>query len=109
VAKKRTKKQRLTRELMSIYVEPLKAKLLRDLSKHTHVPQQVYLREGLDLVLERHRLLTVEVTYPDVKPNHIDVEVVAKKPKVRRIDAIVRRGKRKSAPIAANAQAEKLP
>jgi hypothetical protein len=45
---------RLVKELMSIYVEPAKAKRLRALSSRTRVPAQVYLREGLDHVLAKY-------------------------------------------------------
>jgi len=43
------------KELMSIYVEPPKAKMLRALSARTRVPAQVYLREGLDHVLAKYK------------------------------------------------------
>jgi hypothetical protein len=52
---KRKNPNRLVKELMSIYVEPPKAKMLRALSARTRVPAQVYLREGLDHVLAKYK------------------------------------------------------
>ena len=46
--------RRLVKELMSIYVEPTDAVLLRQLSDDTRVPMQAYLREGLDYVLKKY-------------------------------------------------------
>jgi hypothetical protein len=41
-------------ELMSLYAKKPQADALRALSKQTRVPAQVYLREGLDLVLKKY-------------------------------------------------------
>jgi hypothetical protein len=51
---KRKNPNRLLKELMSIYVDKPQAAALRALSARTRVPQQIYLREGLDLVLKRY-------------------------------------------------------
>ena len=37
------------------YLDPEQREELRDLSLRTHVPQQVYLREGLNWVLQKYR------------------------------------------------------
>jgi len=38
----------------SIYLEPTQVEQLRELSERTCVPQAVYVREGIDLVLAKH-------------------------------------------------------
>lgn len=48
-------RDRLKKSQVSVYVEPKQAAALRKLSERTRVPQQVYLREGLDLVLQRYK------------------------------------------------------
>ena len=48
-------RNRLKKSQVSVYVEPEQAATLRELSRRTRVPQQVYLREGLDLVLQRYK------------------------------------------------------
>lgn len=53
--KKRKNPNGLVKELMSIYVDPPQAKALRALSASTRVPAQVYLREGLDLILSKYK------------------------------------------------------
>jgi hypothetical protein len=45
---------RLLKAHLSLYLEPTQAQALKALSTRTRVPQQAYLREGLDLVLERY-------------------------------------------------------
>jgi hypothetical protein len=40
---------------MSLYVDPPKAEQLRALSSKTRVPAQVYLREAVDLILDKYR------------------------------------------------------
>lgn len=46
---------RLLKEQIALYLEPEQAAALRELSARTRVPQQVYLREGLDWVLKKYR------------------------------------------------------
>lgn len=48
-----SKRQRLKLRKIptTVYLDPPQALALRELSLRTHVPQQVYLRQGLDLVL----------------------------------------------------------
>jgi hypothetical protein len=48
-------RERLKKSQVSVYVDPEQAAALRELSRRTRVPQQVYLREGLDLVLQRYK------------------------------------------------------
>jgi hypothetical protein len=45
---------RLKKHLLSLYAEPEQAAALRALSARTRVPVQVYLREGVDLILARY-------------------------------------------------------
>jgi len=40
---------------MTIYLEPEQAEALKKLSERTRVQQQVYLREGLDLVFAKYK------------------------------------------------------
>jgi hypothetical protein len=49
-----TKRQRLKLHKIPVmaYLEPEQVAALRALSLRTHVPQQVYLRQGLDLILK---------------------------------------------------------
>jgi len=42
------------RVLTSMYVDAAQLQALRDLSKRTRVPQQVFIREGLGLVLAKY-------------------------------------------------------
>jgi hypothetical protein len=51
---KKNARQRLTKVATMTYLEPAQAGALRALSARTRVPQQVYLREGLDYVLKKH-------------------------------------------------------
>lgn len=53
--KKPNSKARLSKEYWSLYLDPPQAAALRALSKHTRVPAQVYLREGLDLILKQYQ------------------------------------------------------
>jgi predicted DNA-binding protein len=48
-------KLRLIKVPVQAYLEPAQAAELRALSERTRVPQQVYLREGVEHVLEFHR------------------------------------------------------
>jgi hypothetical protein len=57
MASKRTKtsiKLRLKKVPVLAYLEPEQAAELKALSERTRVPQQVYIREGIDWVLDRH-------------------------------------------------------
>lgn len=45
---------RLKKTALPCYAEPEQAEALRALSVRTRVPQQVYLREGIDLVLAKY-------------------------------------------------------
>jgi hypothetical protein len=47
--------ERLLKTQLAIYLEPEQAVALKALSARTRVPQQVYLREGLDYVLARYK------------------------------------------------------
>jgi len=58
MARKKTSassKLRLVKIPVQAYLEPEQAEALKALSDNTRVPQQVYLREGLDLVLAKYR------------------------------------------------------
>lgn len=46
---------RLLKHQMALYLEPEQSIALRELSRRTGLPQQVYLREGLDWVLKKYR------------------------------------------------------
>jgi hypothetical protein len=48
-------KLRLIKIPVQAYLEPEQAKELKGLSDRTRVPQQAYLREGLDIVLAKYR------------------------------------------------------
>lgn len=47
-------RERLIKKQMAIYLDPEQAEALAKLSAKTRVPQQVYLREGLDIVLAKN-------------------------------------------------------
>ena len=53
-----TQRQRLKLHKIPViaYLEPEQRSALRELSLRTHVPQQVYLREGLSWVLQKYRV-----------------------------------------------------
>ena len=55
MAKAKRNANRLKKSALPLYVEPEIAEELRALSERTRVPQQVYLREGVDLVLKKYR------------------------------------------------------
>jgi hypothetical protein len=55
VPTKPNSRARLLKEPMSLYVQPEQATALRALSKRSRVPMQVYLREGVDLILARYK------------------------------------------------------
>jgi predicted DNA-binding protein len=46
--------ERLRKTQMALYLEPEQASALAALSERTRVPKQVYLREGLDLILAKY-------------------------------------------------------
>jgi hypothetical protein len=52
-SKRKDSKSRLTKVPITVYLEPEQAEALRALSEATHVPQQAYMRAGLDWVLEQ--------------------------------------------------------
>lgn len=54
-AKTGSSKLRLKKAFLSLYLEPEQAEQLKALSERTRVPQQVYLREGVDLVLKKYK------------------------------------------------------
>jgi hypothetical protein len=49
------KANRLRKSALPLYVEPEVAEELKALSERTRVPQQVYLREGVDYVLKKYK------------------------------------------------------
>lgn len=51
--KRSSSKTRLRKAQLSFYVDPERYRALKDLSERTGVPQQVYMREGLEIVLRR--------------------------------------------------------
>jgi hypothetical protein len=55
MAKKASSRSRLVKEAWSLYLDPEVAAALRKLSEKTRVPAQEYLREGVDLVLQRYK------------------------------------------------------
>ena len=48
-------KLRLKKVPFLAYLEPEQADSLKGLSERTRVPQQAYVREGIDLVLAKHK------------------------------------------------------
>lgn len=48
-------KLRLLKKQVIAYLEPEQAKELKDLSDRTRVPQQVYMREAVGMVLAKYR------------------------------------------------------
>jgi hypothetical protein len=55
MTKKPNSKARLKKAALSFYPEPAMYEALKALSGRTKVPQQVYLREGLDMVLAKYK------------------------------------------------------
>lgn len=58
MARKKTAAQnklRLTKVPVQAYLEPAQAEALKALSDKTRVPQQAYIREGVDIVLAKYR------------------------------------------------------
>jgi hypothetical protein len=55
VKKKTSSKDRLLKIPVSLYLEPKQAAEMRALSERTRVPQQTYIREGVDIVLAKYR------------------------------------------------------
>jgi hypothetical protein len=51
---KKSSRARLKKEPLMLYAEPEQADALKELSARTRIPQQAFLREGLDYVLEKH-------------------------------------------------------
>jgi hypothetical protein len=47
---------RLKKVAATIYLEPEAAESLKALSARTRIPQQVFLREGLDAILEKYAI-----------------------------------------------------
>ena len=45
---------RLKKVAATIYLEPEQAEALRKLSERTRVPQQAYMREGVEIVLAKY-------------------------------------------------------
>ena len=52
---KPTNAKRLVKTQVIAYLEPEQATELKDLSERSRVPQQVYMREGVDMVLKKYR------------------------------------------------------
>lgn len=52
--RKLNSRDRLKKTPMSLYLEPSQAQALRELSARTRVPAQVFIREGLDLILTKY-------------------------------------------------------
>jgi Ribbon-helix-helix domain len=50
-------KSRLVKQYLSLYLDPPQAAALKLLSDRTRVPQQVYLREGVETVLDKYKKL----------------------------------------------------
>ena len=48
-------KLRLIKIPVQAYLEPAQAAELRALSERTRIPQQAYIREGIDVVLAKYR------------------------------------------------------
>ena len=62
MAKRRTRpssKQRLKKAQLSFYAEPEDYQALKALSATTGIPQQVYLREGLQMILQHRDWIAV--------------------------------------------------
>jgi len=55
MARRPNSKDRLKKAQLSFYPEPEAYEALKALSTRSRVPQQVYLREGLDMVLKKYR------------------------------------------------------
>ena len=55
----------------TVYITPEQDELLKQLSRVTKVPAAEYVREGIDLVIEKHReKLPGQTTLPLVLPGH---------------------------------------
>lgn len=50
-----TNAKRLVKTQVIAYLEPEQATELKGLSDRTRIPQQVYMREGVDMVLSKYR------------------------------------------------------
>ncbi len=55
MAKKNSSKLRLKKAQLSFYPEPEQYEALKQLSAKTRVPQQAYLREGLEYILAKYK------------------------------------------------------
>jgi hypothetical protein len=53
--KKGSSRLRLKKAQLAFYPEPEAYEALKLLSARTRVPQQVYLREGLDIILQKYK------------------------------------------------------
>lgn len=53
--KRKNSKPRLKKAQLSFYPEPEQYEALKQLSDRTRVPQQAYIREGLEMVLEKYK------------------------------------------------------
>ena len=55
ITRKPNSSDRLKKTQIAAYLEPEQADALKALSGKTRVPMQAYLREGLDMVLEKYK------------------------------------------------------
>jgi len=53
--RKTSSRDRRVKVTTSVYLEPAQASALKALSERTRVPQQVYLREAVDLLLAKYK------------------------------------------------------
>lgn len=55
MATAKNSKARLKKTYLSLYLEESQAKALKTLSERTRIAQQVYLREGVDMLLAHYK------------------------------------------------------
>jgi hypothetical protein len=55
MARKPNSSDRLKKSQLALYLEPEQYEALKRLHEVTRVPMQVYLREGLDMVLDKYK------------------------------------------------------
>ncbi len=55
MARKPNSSDRLKKAQLALYLEPQQYESLKSLHEKTRVPMQVYLREGLDIVLDKYK------------------------------------------------------
>jgi hypothetical protein len=60
-------KSRLTKIPVQTYLEPQQVKALKALSDLTRVPQQKYIREGVDMVLEHYSPENMHARYIELR------------------------------------------